>query len=157
MLQSITIEKPVLGLGQEWLIEYVSTIDGSVFADHTAISQYAAFERALALIGQGFDVIRITEPGGRVIRADAIAEFYLTLSRRGMPELTAGEAALAETPAVAKPRTPVIRRPRSRNLMLVVWIALSLAATATAVATLFPSAIGIVGPHGTVSAEPNYR
>ncbi len=157
MLQSITIDKPELGLSQEWLIEYARTIDGSVFSDHTAISQYAAFERALALIGQGFDVMQITEPSGRVIRADAIAEFYLTLSRRGVPELPAEDAAV---PAKAKVRalsTPVVRPPQSRRLMLVVWIALSLAATATAVATIFPSAVGIVGAHGTVAAEPIYR
>ena len=157
MLQSITIEKPVMGLGQEWLIEYARAIDGSVFADHTAISQYAAFERALALIGQGFDVIRITEPDGRIIRADAIAEFYLTLSRRGMPDLPTEEISPPAKTAVRTLSAPVIRRPRSRKLMLVVWIALSLAATATAVATLFPGAIGVVGPHGTVSAEPTYR
>ena len=156
MLQSITIEKPVLGLGQEWLIEYARTIDGSVFADHSTISQYAAFERALALIGQGFDVIQITEPGGRIIRADAIAEFYLNLSRRGMRDLPAVEAE-APAAAVRGQSAPVIRRPRSRRLMLVVWVALSLAATAVAVATLFPGAIGVVGAHGTVSAEPTYR
>jgi hypothetical protein len=33
MLQSITIDKPELGLSQEWLIEYARTIDGSVFGD----------------------------------------------------------------------------------------------------------------------------
>ncbi len=62
-------------------------------------------------------------------------------------------------PAKARVRglPPVIRRPRSRRLMLIVWIALSLAATATAVATIFPAAIGIVGAHGTVAAEPTYR
>jgi hypothetical protein len=156
MLQSITIEKPMVGLGQEWLIEYARTIDGSVFADQSAISQYAAFERALALIGQGFDVMRITEPGGRVIRADAIAEFYLTLSRRGMRDLPDVESDLPATAAAAL-TAPPIRRPRSRKLMLVIWVALSLTATAVAVATLFPGAVGVVGPHGTVSAEPVYR
>ena len=87
MLQQISIDKPVLALGQEWTIEYARPIDGAMFADRTAVSQYAAFERALSLIGQGLDVIRISEPGGRIIRADAIADFYLTLSRRGVPEM----------------------------------------------------------------------
>jgi hypothetical protein len=156
MLQPISIDKPVLGLGQEWTIEYVRPIDGAVFADRTAISQYAAFERALALIGQGQDVIRISEPGGRIIRADAIADFYLTLSRRGVPEMPPDQIDL---PAPVAARAPVqfLKPARSRKLMLVVWIALSLAATVTAVATLYPGAIGVVGPHGTVAAEPTYR
>jgi hypothetical protein len=153
MLQSVTIEKSMLDLGQVWTIDYARTIDGSSFADRSAISQYAAFERSLTLIGQGYDVMRITEPSGRIIHADAIAEFYLMLGRRSRPELQVEEAAAL----VDNAPLPIGRPRRSRKLLLVVWVVLSVAATAAAFATLDPAAFGIVGPRGTVAAEPTYR